>query len=99
MVDNIDDVIEKRLMALREIEEHKIIVGMANNKNVKDKSFEVGDLFWKTIFLLRSKDRKFGKRSPSWEGPYRVTQVVSGNTYILQTLKGDELPKTLNGLS
>jgi hypothetical protein len=49
-----------------------------------------------TILPLRSKDQKFGKWLPSWEGPYKVTQVIFGNTYLLQTLQGKDLPKALN---
>jgi hypothetical protein len=73
MMDNIDEVTDKRLMALREIEKDKIMVVKAYNKKVKAKSFHVGDLVWKTVLPLRSRDRKFGKRSTSWKGPYRVT--------------------------
>jgi hypothetical protein len=47
------------------------MVAKAYNKKVKAKSFQVGDLVWKTVLPLRSKDRKFGKWSPSWEGPYK----------------------------
>jgi hypothetical protein len=45
---------------------------------------------------LRNKDRKFGKWSPSWEGLYKVKQIISGNTNLLQTLQGKDLPKALN---
>jgi hypothetical protein len=97
MIDNIDEVTDKRVIALGAIEKDKIIVARAYNKKVKAKSFQVGDLVWKTILPLRNKDQKFGKWSPSWEGPYRVKQVMSGNTYLLQTLQGKDLPKALNG--
>jgi hypothetical protein len=93
MMDNIDQVIDKRLMALKEIEKDKIIVAKAYNKKIKAKLFQVGDLVWKTIFPLRSRDPKFGKWSSSWEGPYRVTKVIFGNAYMLQTLQSDELPE------
>jgi hypothetical protein len=88
MMDNIDEGTDKRVTALREIEKDKdkIMVAKAYNKKVKAKSFQVGDLVWKIVLPLRSKDRKFGKWSSSWEGPYRVTQVMSGNVYLLQTL-------------
>jgi hypothetical protein len=72
------------------------MVVKAYNKKVKTKSFQVGDLVWKTVLPLRSKDQKFGKWSSSWEGPHRVTQVMSGNVYLLQTLQGKALPKALN---
>jgi tRNA A37 threonylcarbamoyladenosine dehydratase len=63
MTDNIDEVTDKRLMALREIEKDKIIVAKAYNNKVKAKSFQVGDLVRKTILPLRSRGRKFGKWS------------------------------------
>jgi hypothetical protein len=73
MMDNIDEVTDKRVTVLREIEKDKIMVAKAYDKKVKAKSFQVGDLLWKIVLPLRSKDRKFEKWSPSWEGPYRVT--------------------------
>ena len=96
MMDIINEVTDKRVIALGEIEKDKIMVAKAYNQKVKAKSFQVGDLVWKTVLPLRSKDRKFGKWSPSWEGPYRVTQVMSGNAYLLKTLQGKDLPKALN---
>jgi hypothetical protein len=72
MMDNIDEVTDKRVIALGEIEKDKIMVAKAYNKKVKAKSFQVGDLVWKTILPLRSKGRKFEKWSPSWEGPYKI---------------------------
>jgi hypothetical protein len=97
MMDNIDEVTDKRVTALGEIEKDKIMVAKAYNKKVKAKSFQVGDLVWKIILPLRSKDRKFRKWSPSWEGPYKVKHVIFGNAYLLQTLQGKDLPKALNG--
>jgi hypothetical protein len=96
VMDNIDEVIDKRVTALGEIEKNKIMVAKAYNKKVKAKSFQVRDLVWKTVLPLRSKHRKFGKWSSSWEGPYKVTQVMSGNAYLLQTLQGKDFPKSLN---
>jgi hypothetical protein len=64
MVDTIDEVTDKRVMALREIEKHKIIVIKARNK-VMTKSFNVGDLAWRTLLPLRSRAWKSSKRSPS----------------------------------
>jgi hypothetical protein len=44
MMDNIDEVIDKRIMDLKEIEKDKLIVDKAYNKKVKTKSFQVEDL-------------------------------------------------------
>jgi hypothetical protein len=61
MMDNIDEVTDKRVKALGEIEKDKIMVARAYNKKVKAKSFEVGDLVWKTILPLRTKTESLGK--------------------------------------
>jgi hypothetical protein len=39
MMNNIDEVTDKRLVALREIEKDRLIIAKAYNKNVKTKSF------------------------------------------------------------
>jgi hypothetical protein len=82
IMDNIDEVTDKRMMALKEIERDKVIVAKAYNKTVKAESFLVVDLVWKTVLPLRSRDQKFGEWSPSWEEPYRVTRVISSNAYM-----------------
>ena len=64
---------------------------------MKEKLFQIGDLVWKTILPIGTKDRKFGKWSPSWEGPYEVVKIVPGNSYFVQSLQGGKLPKALNG--
>ena len=76
MMDNIDEVADKCLSALNAIERDKLRVARAYNKKVKLKNFQVGDLVWKVILPIGSRDRKFGKWSPSWEGPFRITRVV-----------------------
>ena len=97
MMDNIDEVSDKRLQALKEIEKDKLRVARAYNKKVRAKSFEVGELVWKTILPLGMKSNKFSKWSPSWEGPYRVVKVIFGNSYMMETLQGDLLPRAING--
>jgi hypothetical protein len=55
MMDNIDEVTDVRLKALKEIEKDKAQVARAYNKKVKSKSFQVGELVWKTILPIGSK--------------------------------------------
>jgi ribonuclease HI len=97
MMDETDDLLESRLIELWEIEKEKLKVAKLYNKRVKEKSFHVGDLVWKTILPLGARDSKFGKWSPSWEGPLTVTRIVSGNTYFIESLRGEALPKAING--
>ena len=94
MMDYIDEVTDKPLWALKEIQKDKLRVARAYNKKVKLKSFQVGDLVWKTILPLGMKSNKFGKWSPSWEGPYKV---ISGNLYMMETVQGERLPGAING--
>jgi hypothetical protein len=89
MMNEIDDLLESSLIALQEIEKEKLKVARSYNKRVKQKSFQVGDLVWKTILPLGAWDRKFGKWSPSWEGTFTVTGVIPGNAYFIESLKGE----------
>jgi hypothetical protein len=97
MMDNTDEVSDKRMQALKEIEKDKLQVARAYNKKVKAKSFQVGELIWKTILPLGAKSNKFGKWSPSWEGPYKIVKVIFGNSYMVETMQGECLPQALNG--
>ena len=64
-MDNIDDIVDKRVVALRDIEKETLQVEKAYNKKVRLKDFQVGDLVWKVILPVGSRSRKFGKWSPS----------------------------------
>jgi hypothetical protein len=72
MLDRLDEVSDERVKALGEIERDKLRVARAYNKRVKEKSFQVGDLVWKTILPIGSTSNKFRKWSSNWEGPYRI---------------------------
>ena len=96
MMDIIDEVPEERLKALSEIEKEKLRVAKVYNKRVKEKSFQIGDLVWKTILPLGTKNNKFDKWSLSWEAPYSIVEIVHGNSYFVQSLQGERLPKALN---
>jgi hypothetical protein len=96
MMDRIDDVPESWFKALKLIEKEKIKIAKAYNKRVMEKSFQVGDLIQKMILLLGTQSGKFGKWSPSWEGPFRVIRVVPSNAYFVEDLEVHSLPKALN---
>ena len=97
MMGNIDEVADKPLTALKAIERDKLRVARAYNKKVKLKNFQVGDIVWKVILPIGSRDRKFGKWSPSWEGPFRIIRIVPGNSYLVESVQGALLPRALNG--
>jgi len=93
MTDELDDLAGHRLKALMSIEENKKRVARWYDKKVKTKEFADGKL----ILSIGTKSSKFGKWSPNWEGPYRISRSAPGNAYILETLEGVEFPKALNG--
>jgi hypothetical protein len=97
LMDNIDEVTDQTLQALQEIEKDKIRVARAYNKKVKLKSFQVGDLVLKIILPVSTKDHKFRKWSLSWERPYKIVKVITWNSYMLETLRGEHLPRARNG--
>jgi hypothetical protein len=51
-LDNVDEVADSRLRALREIEREKLQMARAYNKRVREKSLQIGDLVWKMILPL-----------------------------------------------
>jgi hypothetical protein len=97
MLDRLDEVSDERIKTLGEIERDKWRVARAYNKRVKEKSFQVEDLIWKMILPTGSRSNKFGKWSPNWEGPYRIEEVIPGNSYMVQSVQGTSLPRELNG--
>jgi hypothetical protein len=96
MLNRLDEVSDERVKAISEIERDKLRVAKSYNKRVKEKLFQVRDLVWKTILPIGSRSSKFGKWSPNWEGPYRIKEVVSGNSYMVQSIDGTSLPRVIN---
>jgi hypothetical protein len=67
MLNRLDEVSDERENALGEIKRDKLRIARAYNKRVKEKSFQVRDLIWKTILSIGSRSNKFKKWSPNWE--------------------------------
>jgi hypothetical protein len=53
------------------------------------------DLVWKLILPIGSRDPKYRKWSPTWEGPYLISRGAPGNAYILETLEGEKFARAL----
>ena len=85
------------LKALINVGANKARISRWYDKKVKTKTFEQRELVWKLILPIGTKSLKFGKWSPTWEGPFRINRYVPSNAYILETLKGEEYSKALNG--
>ena len=55
------DIDEERIKALNNIIAQKKMIAKWYNKSVKHRSFDEGDLVWKTILPISLKDPKYGK--------------------------------------
>jgi hypothetical protein len=97
MNDNVEDLMELKLWSLEKIKENKVRIARTYNKKVKLKEFQVGDLVWKVVLPLGTKDAAYGKWSPNWHGPYRIDQVLPENAYMLDELDGVKFPVAVNG--
>ena len=60
----LEDIDESRIIALNNIIAKKKKVAKGYNKTVKHRSFDEGDLVWKIVLLIGSKDPKYSKWSP-----------------------------------
>ena len=85
----------KRIQVFNYMLIQKNKVAQTCNNRIKRRSFGVGELVWKVIFLVGSKDKELGKWSPKWKGPFKVHQVP-GNAYWLANLEGEPHKRFIN---
>ncbi|XP_058185781.1 uncharacterized protein LOC131303007 [Rhododendron vialii] len=97
MLMKLEDLDEVRLAALDHMLVQKRRVARSYDKRVRKKSFTKGDLVWKAVFPLGEKNPRYGKWSPTWEGPYQIAQVLRGNVYLLMDLNGGLFKHLTNG--
>ena len=83
MFDELNELKQESLDVLENIVRQKESMSHYYNNRVKNKTFQLGDLVWKTILQFEKKSRIYGKWSQTWEGPIQVTRVFSGNAYSL----------------
>ena len=95
MTTEIDDLDEAQVSALNSIILQKQKVFKSYNRRIRPKTFAIGDLVWKVILPLGTKDPHLGKLSLNWEGPYLVSQLFDGNAYKLMHINGEEDRKSV----
>ena len=61
-------------------------------RNVKERSFNVGDLVLRRIQNIAG----LHKLNSPWEGPFSVSKVTGLGSYRLQTLEGEEVDNSWN---
>ena len=62
------------------------------DKRVKASPLAHGDLVLKKV-VGTAKNPSWGKLGPNWEGPYRITLVVSTGAYYLEDLDENVIPR------
>ena len=66
------------------------------NRRHKYVEFEVGDLIWVHLRRDRFPPRKFGKRKPRVDGPFKIIEKIGENAYKLQLPDEYEISRMFN---
>ena len=66
------------------------------DRNSKENTFSVADMVLRWD-ARKEKKGKHGKFDNIWFGPFLVSKVLENNTFILQSLEGEELSSPVNG--
>jgi ribonuclease HI len=69
---------------------HQQKIKQAFDRKVRKKEFEIGDLVFKWDAPRQDKG-KHNKFDALWIGPFKISEVLSNNTYGLQDLEGEEV--------
>jgi hypothetical protein len=85
---DLDSLEEQRLAAVMRQARHDQQLGRYHDRNVRETSFNVGDLVLRHI----QKTDGMHKLSTPREGPFIVTEVISPSTYRLQWGDGEGVP-------
>ncbi|XP_057252250.1 uncharacterized protein LOC130592103 [Beta vulgaris subsp. vulgaris] len=88
---------ELREAALVRMASQQQIVARSFNKNVKAKTFNVGDWVLREVFQ-NTKEVNAGKLAPAWEGPYKIQKVVGNGAYRLCAKDGKLIPRSWNAV-
>ena len=62
------------------------------SSNIKPWQFQVVDMVMQKAHPYELEN----KLSPKWTGPFRVTEALGNGAYGLETLEGDDIPRTWN---
>jgi hypothetical protein len=89
---DIDGLEEARCAALVQSARYLEGIRRYHNRNIKERSFNVGDLVLRRI----QNSEGLHKLSSPWEGPFTVAKVTGPGSYRLQTLEGEDVNNSWN---
>jgi hypothetical protein len=84
---DIDGLEEARCTALVQSARYLEGIRRYHDRNVKERSFNVGDL---VLHHIQNMEGLHKLISP-WEGPFKVAKVTGPGSYRLQTLEGEDV--------
>ncbi|XP_077248792.1 uncharacterized protein LOC143888303 [Tasmannia lanceolata] len=91
---NLDLLEEAREESRIRVAAYKQKVSRYHDSKIRPREFRVRDLVLRRAAI--SQPKKAGKLSPTWEGPYRVKEVIRPESYRLETLEEQLLPHAWN---
>ncbi|WZY87100.1 hypothetical protein YC2023_033484 [Brassica napus] len=95
LLDGLDDIEEKRDQEFLRIQNYQLQIERYYNKKVKSRPLELGKLVIRKVFE-NTKEWKARKLGASWEGPYKITEIIKPGVYRLETSTGEAVPRAWN---
>jgi hypothetical protein len=89
---DIDGLEEARCTALVQSARYLEGIRRYHDRNVKERSFNVGDL----VLCRIQNTEGLHKLSSHWEGPFTVAKVTRTGSYRIQTLEGEDVNNSWN---
>jgi hypothetical protein len=89
---DIDGLEEARCAALVQSARYLEGIRRYHDRNIKERSFNVGDLVLRRIQNMEG----LHKLSSPWEGPFSISKVTGPCSYGLQTLEGNNVSNSWN---
>jgi hypothetical protein len=89
---DIDGLEEARCVALVQSARYLEGIRHYHDRNIKERSFNVGDLILRRIQNMEG----LHKLSSLWEGPFTVAKVTGLGSYRFQTLEGEDINNSWN---
>jgi hypothetical protein len=89
---DIDGLNEARCAALVQSVRYLESIRRYHDRNVKERSFNIGDLILRRI----QNTEGLHKLSSLWKGPFTVAKVTGPGSYHLQMLKGEDVNNSWN---
>ena len=94
-MEHFDLLEEYREVATIQLAEYQQKLAWRYNRDVKTREFGARDLVLRKA-MGNMRDTNVEKLAPIWEGPYRVTAIVSVGAYYLEDLEERPLPRPWN---